>query len=228
MVGMKVNGLTMKRLLISTFFGLFYLASVLVGDCLGVGSRWQDGIFHALFFGTFGFVVTFPLILLLQKGVRRVVARVRRMPVEGTPLWEFLPTIAMSLLFLSSLTERSPESVVERFLVKPAPPSMHEARFWYTRTFNSTQWVMRFQIAPEDFDGVLARYPYQKDESPHGCDMWQLRTYTDSEGFPVEYPTEPMVVSYTYHRKTGEYKSEDVTVYSNRKRNLVYAVGGSG
>ncbi len=219
----------MRRLQISTCFGLFYLASILVGDCLGVGSRWKDGIGHALFFGTFGFIVTFPLILLLQSGIRRVVARVRRMPAEGTPLWESLPVTAMSLLFLSSLAGRSPESVMKRFLVDPVPSSVHDTQVWYTRTFNSTQWVIRFQIAPEDFDAVLARYPYQKDESPHGCDMWQLKAYIDEDGsFPVEYPTEPMLVSYTYHRAWGEYKSEDVTVYSNKQRNLVYAIGDSG
>lgn len=217
----------MRRFLITTCFGLFYLASILIGDCFAAGTRWQDGIADALIFGTFFFVISFPLILLLQVGLKRLVARWLKISPGKTPLWGFLPMVAISLLFLSGLRGVPPESHIRRFVVDPLPPSIHDAHAWYRRCFNSSIWVLSFRIDPSELDRVLSRHPYKQTDCRQGHDLSLLGTWVDQgSDFPVPYPKEPMVVSYSYNGIHSDGSSgKSITIYVNEQRNLVYAMG---
>lgn len=215
----------MRRFLITTCFGLFYLASILIVDCFGAGSPWQEGIPHALFFGTFFFVISFPVILLLQVGLKRLVSRWLKAPPRKTPLWEFLPIATLSLLFLFGLRGISPESHIQRFVVDPLPPSIYDAHGWYRRYFNGSVWALWFRIDPSDFDRILSRHPYEKADCRPSHDIpWLGVMISQRPDFPVPYPNEPMVVSYSYSQlhTTG---GTSITIYANEHRNLVYVVG---
>ncbi len=208
-----------SRPLFKLLFGLIYLVSIVVACASGGGSTLEAGLGAGLIFGTFGFFITYPLILLFQHGLVFVVGKFRGRPVDGHVVWEYIPCLLVSLLFLSAplFPPRSPESYYRRFVADTVPASVSDIRFYYRKGFGNSSWVVIFRIAAEDFDAVLSKYPYEEKVLFPGEDPW----IPDGIG---DYPKEPMVHCYV-HSVPGPGGGLWVRVYSNKNKSLVYLLG---
>jgi hypothetical protein len=218
----------MRRIIFSTVSGLVYYSAILTGDASGAGGTWRDGAGHAILFGTFGFIMTFPVILLLQAVMTRRVRKWRSKPSGAVPVWEFAPIALMSLLFLSGALPKTPQHYFQRFVADDMPQSVHDLKYWHTRSFGGSSWMLSFRIAPQDFDQVLTRHTYKKTEQPAGIELTDLKIKHElRKDFPVPYPQEKMVISYEYHDpQPGD--GLRVWIYANEARDLVYVIGGDG
>ena len=170
---------------LSIAFGAVYYLSVLIGTTYSAGSTWQAGFGKALFFGTFWFLVTYPVILAVQAGLAYLVRRVRRIQESRASVWEFLPCMLLSALVLSASIPESPESQFRRFVADRVPPSVSTIMCWHGASFSGKNWVLSFTVAPEDLDAVINRYPYVKEDLASGYLL-------EIPGGVIEAPKEPM------------------------------------
>jgi hypothetical protein len=208
-----------KRILLSVCFGGFYFAALLIGDARGAGSTFQAGIGHAIFFGTFFFVLTLPLILLLQVGLMWLVRRVLRRKYRGVSILEFLPIIILSLFFILPLQSRSPQDTFTWFVADELPASVRDIRNWHTSGFGTSFRVISFKISPNEFEQVLTRYPYEMCEHPKGVKL----DFSKRKGYTIQNPREPLVVGYHYS-EPGPGGGLRISIYSNSSRDTVYVV----
>ena len=135
--------------------------------------------------------------------------------------------LTASLVLLSALlADRSPEVLFARFVAAPVPASIREINCWYYSGFGYQRWAFSFRIAPDDFDQILVRYPYQMQSDPDGLEIWDLKQLIRwRKACPLCYPQEPMVVSYRHDMASPD-GGLHVVVYSNRSRDVVYVLGG--
>jgi len=239
-----------RRTLLSAGFGAAYYAAILIGDSASAGSTWREGMGHALIFGTFFFVVSFPLILLIQAGVVRLLrglwfrfskdASKTRVPpppkgivtapgaprrISTVPIWEFVPLAVLTGLFLSAASGSSQEDEFRRFVSRDRPQSVRSFNCWYMSGHGTRSWVVSFRIAPADFPRVITRYPYVQSANPDGFELSVLKDVRESrDDFPVEYPSEPMVLCYR-HSMPGPGGGLHVSIYANAEKSLVYVIG---
>ncbi len=207
-----------KRVALSIAFGAVYYLSVLIGMTYSAGSTWQAGFGKALFFGTFWFLVTYPIILAVQAGLAYLVRRVRRTQESRASVWEFLPCMLLSALMLSASTPESPESQFRRFVADRVPPSVSNIKCWQGSSFSGKSWVLSFTVAPEDLNAVLNRYPYVKKDLVPGYLL-------EIPGGVIEAPKEPMAYCYSYSSPPSE-RPRWMAVYVNGEMTRVYVIGG--
>jgi hypothetical protein len=225
---MQAKTTMLRRVILSICFGAFYYASIVIGDAYGAGSSWKYGAGHAIFFGTFFFITTLPIILFVQSRITRAVRWWRGTPSGHVPLWEFAPIAALSILFLSELPFLSPERQFTFFVADPKPPSVRDISWWHSNGYGGGSWMCSLRIAPDEFEQLLKRHPFKAETRPEGYDLVLLRSMVQRDpDFPIAYPAEPMVLCYSYAIPT--HKGDTwVTIYANQARDLVYVLGGSG
>lgn len=209
-----------KRWLLAFLFGLVYFLSAVVGYAFSVGSTLtRAGLFDGLVFGTVLFFVTYPIILLLQRGLVFVIGKCRGKPVDGPVVWGYVPCLLICLLFLSAaIIPRSPESYFRRFVADTVPSSVSDIRYYISKGFGNSLWVVIFRIAPEDFGAVLSRYPYEEEQLPPDYELW----IPDGVG---DYPKEPVVYRYSHHVPEPRGGGLWVSVFANKDKSLVYLIG---
>ncbi|MHC4198362.1 MAG: hypothetical protein ACYSU0_00025 [Planctomycetota bacterium] len=209
-----------KRWLLAFLFGPVYLLSFVVGYAFSAGSTLtRAGFFQGLTWGTLSLFVIYPIILLFQRGLVFVIGKCRGKPVVGFVVWEYVPCLLISLLFLgTAIIPRSPESYFRRFVADTVPSSVSDIRYHHAKGFGESQWVVIFRIAPEDFDAVLSRYPYEEKQLSPDYEPW----IPDGVG---DYPKEPMVYRYSHHVPKPRGGGLWVSVYANKDKSLVYLIG---
>jgi hypothetical protein len=196
--------------------GITYTVSVWLLGALGSASSFRDGFEHALFFGTFFAVVSFPLIVLMQWGIARL-HKLRRQHPDALSALEPLPTV-VAVLLLSLLTrhELAKEPRFEGFVASPRPASVTDLRCWHRATFGERTRMYYFRIDPRDFDKLLAARDYGKEHDPEGFEpyLWPLPA-----SFPA--PAQPLTYRYTWHGGDMEAGASKV-LCTNDEHDTVY------
>jgi hypothetical protein len=200
-------------------FGLFYALSVFIGATAAGGSTWGTGVGYALVFGPFFVLISYPLILALQAGLVYVVRRLARCTTREPALWGYVPVFLLSLLFLSAAAvgPGSPEAHFRRLVAADIPESVSGIEYWYRRGFGNSQWALRFQIAPADFDAVLARHPYKEREIEESRQPWMSEEFESKQ-------TVPLVYQYFYS-EPGPGGGLNINIYTDATRSNVVLLG---
>ena len=207
-----------KRVALSIVFGVVYYLCVFIGATYSAGSTWEAGSGNGLFFGTFWFLISYPVLLGIQAGLAYLFRRVRKIHEKRVSAWEFLPCVLLSALFLSTAIPQSPESQFRRFVADRVPPSVSNIKCWHRGTFSGRQWVVSFSMAPEDLEAVLSRNRYEKQDLSPG-QMLEI------PGGVIETPKEPMAYCYSYSAPPSE-RPRWMKVYVNHERTRAYVIGG--
>ena len=155
-----------KRVALSIAFGAVYYASLLIGGTYSYysyGTTWDAAFGQALFFGTFFFVVSYPAILAVQFGLAYLIRRMRKIPEKKVSVWEFIPCVLISALWLLPVTDAQPwpEAQFRQCVADKMPPSVSNFQCRQKLSFSGRGWVVSFNVAPEDLDAVLTRFPYE-------------------------------------------------------------------
>ena len=83
---------------------------------------------------------------------------------------------------------------------------------------------LRFNVAPGDFEQVVARYPYEKTTNAKGFDLDADWSATDA-GVCGPLPKELLVVRYEYTRNFPSGHGWSIGVYAKERRDLVFVIG---
>jgi hypothetical protein len=206
-----------RRNILATVFGVVYYASIIVGDAYAAGSTWRAGIGHALLFGTFFFIISYPILLLVQHLLFGIARRMLRKPSAGPSIWAYIPCVLISMLFFSAAIPRSPESYFEWFVADPVPPSVSDIEYWHTSGYGNSGWIITFRISPDEFDQILSMCPYKERFVSEG------EVLRIPEG-AVTPPREPLVHCYSYS-EPGPGGGLLVDILANENKDRVYVIG---
>ena len=214
-----------RRVMLSIIFGLVFMLSAIIAATYAPESKFEGELRENLFSPAFWLlmspiVVIYCVILLVQAGLSYGFRRWRKVQDYKVSVWEFLPCMIISVLILSTVFSKpaSPEEQFRRFVADKVPPSVSNIKCWQSASFSGRSWVVSFNLAPEDLDAVLSRYPYEMEKFAAGYESI-FRNY------PIEPPDEPMVYCYSYSSPPSE-RPRWMNVYVNEAKTRAYVIGG--
>ena len=180
----------------------------------------------ALFFGTSGFVVSFPILLLLGRLVAAALNKVRALGSGAR-----LAVIVAPALLLAGMgtyegyRAQDPVAKFERWVASPAPPGVRVLSAYTYQGINFWDWAFHFTVAPDGLPKILARRPYRHEVEPAGFDLAQVRDHGRRRpGYPVPAPDFQAVHRYRFHAPTARVGS-DVTLYGDASQTEFFAFG---
>ena len=217
--GNRHDGRWSRRLVIG-FVGVAYLAALYFD--IGV----DGGREAALFFGTLGFAISFPILLLLGKLVAGIVGKRRNLGAEARTALMIAPTVLLAgLIAYEGYRTRDPMVKFQRFVASPAPPGLRIMAAYTYKGINFRVWAFHFTIAPDDLPAILARRPYRHEFDPAGFDLERVGDNGQGRpGYPVPPPDFQAVHRYRSHEPTGRI-GYDVTLYGDASQTEFYAYG---
>lgn len=213
------EGWVPRRLIIGAV-GVVYFAAIFF-DIDADGGREA-----AFIFGTFGFAISYPLLLLLGKLVAAVVGKRTKLGAEARIALMIAPAIlAASFAAYEGYRTKDPVARFRRFVVSPAPPGLRVMTAYTYQGFNFRVWAFHFTIAPDDLPRILARRPYRHEVDPAGFDLEQVRhNGRGRPGYPIPPPDFKAVHRYRSHEPTGRL-GYDVSLYGDASQTEFYAYG---
>jgi hypothetical protein len=200
--------------------GAAYFAAVLF-DIRADGGREA-----ALFFGIPGFLITFPILLLLGKLMVAAVSKMRMLVAGARTTVILAPTVLLAgLIAYEGYRTTDPAVKFQRFLAAPAPPSLRIMTAYTYKGINFRVWAFHFRITPEDLPRILAGRPYRHEIDPAGFDLDQVRDNgRGRRGYRVPSPDFSAIHRYQSHSPNGR-PGYDVTLYGDAAQAEFYAFG---
>lgn len=213
------EGRVLRRLVIGAV-GVVYFAAIFF-DIDADGGREP-----ALFFGTVGFAITFPFLLLLGKLVAAVVGKRTKLGAEARIALMIAPAIlAASFAAYEGYRTKDPVARFRRFVASPAPPGLRVLTAYTYKGINFRVWAFHFTIAPDDLPRILARRPYRHEVDPAGFDLYPMYdTWRGRPGYPIPPPDFKAVHRYSSHEPVGRL-GYDVSLYGDASQTEFYAYG---
>jgi hypothetical protein len=180
----------------------------------------------ALFYGTFGFALSFPLLLLFGKLVAAVINTVRTLGTGSRVAVSVGPVLLLSgVLAYEGLRSQDPVVKFERWVALPAPASVRVVSAYTYQGINFWVWAFHFTVAREDLPNILARRSYRHEADPAGFDLESVRDRgVRRPGYPVPPPSFQAVHRYSFHAPTRR-AGHDVTLYGNDPQTEFFAYG---
>lgn len=213
------NGRWRRRILIG-IVGIAYFAA------LFFNLESDGGREAALFFGTFGFAFSYPILVSLGRLLAVVLNRIRQLGSGA----RIAVTVAPALLLAGALAyegcrAQDPVTKFERWIVSPAPAGLKCLSAYTYKGMNYWDWAFHFTISPDDLPKILARRPYRHEVERVGFALGQVRVNGRSrQGYPVPPPNFKAVHCYRFHAPTGRV-GYDVTLYGNASQTEFFAYG---
>jgi hypothetical protein len=180
----------------------------------------------ALFFGTTGFAITFPILLLVGKLVAAVVGKRRKLGADVRTAVIVAPAVMLAgLLAYEGYRSQDPVSKFQRWIASPAPHGLRIVSAYTYKGINYWDWAFHFTIAPDDIPKILPRRPYRHEVDPAGFDLRQVRENGhERPGYPVPPPDFKAIYRYHFHAPTGRV-GYDVSLYGDASQTEFYAYG---
>jgi hypothetical protein len=180
----------------------------------------------ALFFGTAGFVISFPILLLLGKLVAAVVGKGRKLGADARTALIAAPALMLAgLLAYEGYRSQEPVSKFRRWIASPAPPGLRIMTAYTYKGSNYWNWAFHFTVTPDDLPKILARRPYQHEVDPAGFDLRQVRANGRGRpGYPIPPPDFQAIHRYHFHAPSGRV-GYDVLLYVDAPQTEFYAYG---
>lgn len=209
-----------SRRAVIVFVGALYLAATYFD--INADGGWEA----ALFLGTPGFAITFPILLLIGKLVGVVVGKRRKLGAEARTALIVAPTVLLSgLIAYEGYRTSDPMFQFQRFVASPASPSLRILTAYSYKGINFRVWAFHFTIAPDELPKILARRPYRHEVDPAGWDLEQVRDNGRGRpGYPLPPPDFKAVHRYSSHEPIGRI-GYDVSLYGNDSQTEFYAFG---
>lgn len=180
----------------------------------------------ALFLGTPGFSITFPILLLLGKLVESVVGKTRKLGDDARTALMIAPAVLLAgLIAFEGYRTKDPVGKFRRFVVSPAPPGLRMISAYTYKGINFRVWAFHFTIAPDDLPKILTRRHYQHEVDLAGFDLRQVRANGRGRpGYPIPPPDYKAVHRYHFQAPTGR-AGYDVSLYGDASQTEFYAYG---
>jgi hypothetical protein len=180
----------------------------------------------ALFFGTTGFAITFPILLLVGKLMGAVVGKRRNLGADARTAVIVAPAIlSAGLLAYEGYRSQDPVVKFQRFVASPAPPGLRIITAYTYKGINFRVWAFHFTIAPGNLQKILARRPYRHEVDPAGFDLRQVHDNGRGRpGYPVPPPDFKAVHRCSSHEPIGRL-GYDVTLYGDASLTEFYTYG---
>ena len=223
-----IHGATPTRIRVYAVVSfLLYAVAALVGDAYAASSTFREGIGHALVFGTFFLLVTFPLLVAIGTLVRWALERMVRRPLPCREVLPWFTHVPLSLALLFSTLPDSPQAIFRWYVADDVPFSLSELRCWHTRGFGDSAAILSFKLDPSEFGKVLSRYEYVEHFEPDGIRPPLLaRLAKDRAHFPIALPSTPLVYEYA-HVRPGLAGGFRISHYATKSQDYVITVRSS-
>lgn len=219
---MKPAAKTLAMVIVSL---VIYSAAVVVGDSFSAASSFRAGLSHALFFGPFFVVVTFPILVGFGYGLRWLIERLIRRQLPFRKIIPFAVLVPVCLSMLSSAIPDSPKTVFRRYVADDVPESLSGLQFWKRSGFGNSTVIVQFNVNPRDFGKVVSRYTYSEEELPPG---YRISPIDDlirhNAAFPIRPSTKPASRVFRASRTLSNGARESVSHYVNEARDEVLTV----
>jgi hypothetical protein len=219
------------RIVVMLAAAVLFCVSMVAGTARQTGDSsgydWQGG----LLFGAIALVFLFPLLLLIQRWLVKIIVRLRH--GRGAPArmtrrrlyWSYLPTLLICAVTVSSFTHSGDEYYYRRYMNGPPPPSMRHFGYFSASGFGNGNWILYFEIDPEDMPAVLAGRRYVQ-RPVDDDDLESLnRKVKQLSRVDIPAPSEPLVHCYAYASGGGAWIQ---FIYTNAAQTRVYVRGRYG
>ncbi|WP_165075821.1 hypothetical protein [Paludisphaera rhizosphaerae] len=200
--------------------GVCYLAVIM----LNLGS--DGGQESALFYGPIGFLVTFPILILIGKLVAACLGKLATLSTSSRRAIVVVPAVLLSgLLAYDTHLNRNPLRKFERHIVSPAPPSLRLVSAYTYSGFNYRDWAFHFFVEPADLSKLLASRPYRHESDPAGFGLEQIRDNGSRRpGYPIPPPEFKAIHRYRFHGENGRL-GHTLTLYGDATQTEFFAYG---
>ena len=180
----------------------------------------------ALFLGTPGFAITFPILLLLGKVMASVVGKRKKLGDDARTALMIAPAVLLAgLIAYEGYRTKDPVAKFRRFVVSSVPPGLRIMTAYSYEGINFRVWAFHFTIAPDELPEILARRPYRHEADPAGWDLEQVRDNGRGRpGYPIPPPDFKAIHRYASHEPIGRL-GYDVKLYGDASQTEFYAYG---
>lgn len=186
----------------------------------------DGGIGSAACFGTVGFAVFFPALVLLGKLIAKGIARFRPLSDKARDTWSVATVVIVALMLAyDGYRAGKPEVKFARCVASPVPESVRIRSAYTYQGFNFRVWAFHFTVAPEDLPAVLSRRPYTHDVDTAGFNLAELRyRRLRTQGY-ASPPTRFIAVHRYRHYVPNSRGGALRTLYGNSTQTEFYAYG---
>jgi hypothetical protein len=203
-------------------FGLFALegrtlASTLFGD-----------VFFAVAFSIIPVVVGFPILVGIGFLVRLIAERLLKRRIPGRT---YAPCLIPAVLGVacvggSFLLDRSPRKLFHDYLNTDPPASLSNFQYWWDTLPGDTLYVFSFDLAPSDFNKLLANHQFVEDSNPEDIRQALKENFpTGLPGLNIQLPQAPLIIMYKYSTENPPGLPHIINVFTTEKRHQVVICG---